>query len=151
MKTTSSQKFSKRLVQYGTLSLAMLGITDANGQIVYTDVDPDVGAVNSIYNLFIVVVFEFGLIQANNNLHIGKVASNAVMAYSSGLIYASALNINDPISSLQNWWEVPTSVQARLNYYSCNYNSKSEWCGETDKYLGLRFEIGEDTHYGWLD
>jgi len=26
----------------------------------------------------------------------------------------------------------------------------SNWCGVNDMYLGLRFKIGVDTHYGWV-
>ena len=45
MKKTTQKKHSKklanRLLKYGALSVAMAGVADASGQIVYTDVDPD--------------------------------------------------------------------------------------------------------------
>ena len=35
-----------------------------------------------------------------------------------------------------------------MNWNYCNYSS-SQWCGVTDKFLGLRFDISGITHYGW--
>ena len=33
-----------------------------------------------------------------------------------------------------------------MNYNSCSFGN---WCSVTDRYLGLRFNIGGNTHYGW--
>ena len=41
MKKITPQKLSKKLAQYGALSMAIAGVADANGQIVYTDITPD--------------------------------------------------------------------------------------------------------------
>ena len=41
MKKTTSSKLSKQLAKYGALTAAILGVADASGQIVYTDVTPD--------------------------------------------------------------------------------------------------------------
>ena len=37
-----NKKLSKRLLQYGALTTAALGISDAAGQIIYVDVEPDI-------------------------------------------------------------------------------------------------------------
>ena len=42
MKKNTSKNLTKRLAQYGTMSAAVMAGADANGQVVYTDVDPDV-------------------------------------------------------------------------------------------------------------
>ena len=42
MKKITSKNLSKRLAQYGAMSAAVMAGADANGQVVYTDVDPDV-------------------------------------------------------------------------------------------------------------
>ena len=41
MKKITSKKLSKRVAQYGAFSIAIAGMTDANGQIQYTDIVPD--------------------------------------------------------------------------------------------------------------
>ena len=52
MEKITSQKFSKKLASYGAMSMAIAGLTDASGQIVYTDVDPDfAGGVTIDYGL----------------------------------------------------------------------------------------------------
>ena len=43
MNKTTSENLSKRLKHYGALSLALAGLVDANGQIIYTPVDPSNG------------------------------------------------------------------------------------------------------------
>ena len=47
----------------------------------------------------------------------------------------------------------PLGVQIEKVAQSFSYNTFSyqgKWPGQTDKYLGLKFEIGSDTHYGWI-
>jgi len=33
-----------------------------------------------------------------------------------------------------------------LHSYNCSFGN---WCNETDKFLGLRFTVGGNIHYGW--
>ena len=42
MKKITSKNLSKRLAQYGAMSAAVMAGADANGQVVYVDLDPDV-------------------------------------------------------------------------------------------------------------
>ena len=59
--------------------------------------------------------------------------------------YPFALDFNDPISAAATW----QTHSSQIMEYQC-YRS-SQWCyGVTDKYLGLRFKIGTNTHYGWI-
>ena len=51
MKKITPQKLSKRLTQYGALSLAIAGVADASGQIIYTDINPDIGGAGVTYQL----------------------------------------------------------------------------------------------------
>ena len=41
MKKTTKKNLSNRLARYGALTVAIAGVADASGQIVYTDLDPD--------------------------------------------------------------------------------------------------------------
>jgi hypothetical protein len=41
MSKITKKNLSKRLLQYGALTSAVLGVSDAAGQMVYGDVEPD--------------------------------------------------------------------------------------------------------------
>lgn len=163
MKKTIPQKLSKRLVQYGALSLAIAGVADASGQIIYTDVNPDSDGTN-IADQFIEFDLdndgsnEFRIKHQNlfNKLEItpllgGSVLGNFMGGVSDNYKYPFALNQDAIISSLKTDW-INNYFQT-LNVSSCFYSSPSgdynNWCNVTDKYLGLRFLIGANTHYGW--
>lgn len=169
MKNTTSLKLTKKLSTYGALVAAVGGVADASGQIIYTDISPDfAGGANSeymldidndgtddfrIYNVSSSYVSNYGYSYNTNALFIEPLtASNDVLG-SGGSTYAYpfALNSGDVISS------TPTSGSWKnngfaggfnsLNYNSCDYGN---WCNLTDGYLGLRFNIGGNTHYGWV-
>lgn len=174
MKKTTSQKFSKRLVQYSALSAALAGIADASGQIVYHDLNPDVGVSNDVYSLdFDEDNFADFTIRHRDGASKGILdilpacCSNAILGnnynyYSGGAYrYPFALNAGDPISASANPFSLPRNswnsyyVYQNMDFWgSCgNPGYRSLWCGKTDKYLGLRFVIsnimGDFTHYGW--
>ncbi len=165
MKKTTPQKLSKRLSQYGALSIAIAGIADANSQIVYTDIIPDIdqddgpsyllnvnseGSLSDTINDF-EIHLDFGI-----DLKIRPLTgSNEVLGnpYSSGstfLVYPFALDEGVPISdspSMGTWFNNSYS----LGYLDLNYSSgvRGYWDNVQDKYLGLRFNIGSNIHYGW--
>ena len=161
MKKTTSENLSKRLANYGALTAAIIGTAGANGQnIIYTDVNPDFGAPGEIYfldlngdgtNDFILEHFtnsSYGKLKAfNNSSGLGNAIIGA--SVSSGYFnYPFTLSSNYTISAGNANWNANLNSQT-LNAYSCSY-SYSNWCGVTDKYLGLRFDIGGNTHYGWV-
>jgi Secretion system C-terminal sorting domain len=169
MKKTTPQKLSTRLAQYSALTVAIAGIADASGQIVYTDITPDFDqGVGIPYSLDLnndgTIDFEIYLSSSSSNLKIKPLLSaNEVLGSLSSYYYNSSnsssyylyalpyvLSNGDPISnSVYGSWINSNSYSASamdLNYSSC---SRGNWCGVTDKYLGLRFIIGEDIHYGW--
>ena len=159
MKKITSKKLSKRLLQYGALSVAALGATDAAGQIIYTDVDPDVTiAVGETFSI------DFNA-DALENMSLsnpdGLAGGNAALAFpSSGgafvgftagsYQYPNLLAEGDVIDDASGY----TSAGQRgdLNYYGCAY-SNSQWCDTViDGLLGVRFDdlINGTTHYGWV-
>ena len=167
MKKTTPQKLSKRLAQYGALSIAIAGVVDANGQIIYTDI-ADVGGQGVQYSLDLdgdgTIDFKIEhdnasssyindlLFNRNFNTQNG-VLGDAFAGPFGDYIYPFALNSGSLISGgNSNWNDVDGNMY--LNLRSCGYLTNSNWCnGEsegTDKFLGLRFEIlpGE-IHYGW--
>jgi len=81
---------------------------------------------------------------------IGAIPSNSFLGSAPSFIYPFALEQNDPIGPTQNSWFSASSSFGTMNFVSCFGGSGgSNWCGVTDKYLGLRFKIGMNTHYGW--
>ena len=150
MKKSTTKFFSKLLAQYGTLTSAILGISEANGQIVYTDIDDD-GGFQTYYRLdldnngqadFIIdhntPFLKFSPVQ----YYVGP--GNAVSAYA---IYPNVGVLDDVISSGNPSWN-SNYVNMFLNAKSCTF-SFPLWCDITDGYLKLRFLIGSETHYGW--
>jgi hypothetical protein len=158
MKKTTSSKLSKQLAKYGALTAAIAGVADASGQIIYTDVTPDfTGAGGDEYfldlnndgtNDFRI----FNTAGSSGEFYLFAqplTASNDVLASNSGNFgYPFALSSGAPISNGANFW---LNNGYSTGYLSLNYNNCSfgNWCSVTDRYLGLRFNIGGNTHYGW--
>jgi type IX secretion system substrate protein len=156
MKKTITKKISKRLAQYGALTVAIAAVSNASGQIIYTDVDPDFGGDGLNFQLDL---DNNGVIDYDIDHRPGTSTANAIRVLNSeynailGLNfggnynYPFALNYSDVISSGASTW-IYHSVLQTLNWNSCSYTN-SQWCGVTDKYLGLEFHIGGAVHYGW--
>lgn len=166
MKKITPQNLSKRLAKYGTLSLAIAGLADANGQIIYTDVDPDSDGTTNLNNVPINIDLdndtfpEFDIrLQLTVNLYANPLQAGAsIFGNPNG---GSVGNYNYPFALNSGYIIGPyayTSDRAWISntgqtmvYNNClsegsDYN---QWCTVTDKYLGLRFDIGGNTHYGW--
>ncbi|MGM5468691.1 T9SS type A sorting domain-containing protein [Flavobacteriaceae bacterium LMO-SS05] len=158
MKKTTHKNLSKRLVKYGALSVALAGLTDVNGQIVYTD-PPDSGGSDYLIDLNGDFNDDFKIIYKSsvNALGIQAIGSyNAVLgSESNSFQYPFALSNNAIISSAQTTW-INGSFQL-MNQNSCAFPiSNKQWCDVTDKYLGLKLFVdggpgsaNDKTYYGW--
>lgn len=158
MKKTTSSKLSKRLAKYGALTAAIAGVADASGQIVYTDVTPDFAGVGGdeyfldIDNNGTDDFRIFNVVGSSGELYLFAqplTASNDVLASNSDYYgYPFALSSGAPISNGTSFWlnNGYSSGNLSLNYQACSFGN---WCSVTDRYLGLRFNIGGNRHYGW--
>jgi Secretion system C-terminal sorting domain len=156
MKKNTSKTLSKRLLQYGALSAAVLGVADASGQVVYTDIDPDV--VLDVGGDYIVDFTGTGEENVTISNADGLAGGNAALAFpssggafvgfeSAGFQYPSLLAENDVIDGTTL---TADGVRGDLNYYGCAY-SNSQWCDTVvDGYLGVKFTFDGNTHYGWV-
>jgi len=156
MKKITSKKISKRLAQYAALTVAIAGVSNASGQIIYTDVDPDFGGDGLNYQLDL---DNNGIMDYDIDHRPGASTANAIRVFNSeynailGLNaggnynYPFALFYSDAISNGASTW-IYHSVLQTLNWSSCSYTN-SQWCGVTDRYLGLQFHIDGALHYGW--
>ncbi|WP_082332027.1 T9SS type A sorting domain-containing protein [Mangrovimonas xylaniphaga] len=146
MKTPTSSNLPKRIVQYSAMAMTLMSSTNVLGQIVYTDIDPDITTPN--YNLDLnndsTDDFQFDISDSLETwVNIQPQNSNAVLGgYGPWYGSPNVLNNGQVISSGQSAW-----ITAGI--FMCN-GSWGYWCGKTDKYVGLRFKIGLNTHYGWV-
>ncbi|OMP30591.1 T9SS type A sorting domain-containing protein [Mangrovimonas sp. DI 80] len=145
MKTQASSNLSKSIAQYSAMALALNGSTNVLGQIVYTDVDPDI--TGTFYNLNtnndntndfqIQMVFPWG-----NIVYLQTLNTNSFMGTENGYNWISTtpLDIGQAISSGQNWFQ-------GNGFIAGGYSTS---IATPNKYVGLRFKLGSNTHYGWV-
>ncbi len=156
MKKTTHKNLSKRLVKYSALSVALAGLTEVNGQIVYSG-PINLGGTDYVIDLNNDAINDFKIIYigTQNALGFQQYGSyNAVLGSSVGSFqYPFGLNNSAIISSSQNTW-MNGSFQP-MNQNSCAFPN-NQWCDGSDKYLGLRLYVdlgpgpGPDkTYYGW--
>lgn len=166
MKKTTSKNLSKRLKHYGALSLAVAGVAGVNGQIVHHIVGSEGdGSSDYFLNLNPIdgitpggvadAIDDFRIIEgfvpsysSRGSVRLEVLNSNAVLGSVSGFVYPFALEPGYVVSNgLSNWQNIQFQT---LDFYSClSGYGNSNWCGKINKYLGLRFDISGNTHFGW--
>lgn len=101
MKKTTPEKMSKRLAKYGALTLAIAGVADVSGQIIYTDVIPDfVGGSTDFLtidfdgdNIDDITILQTTSASGSEGVKFEALAGNGAIASGSlGFYYASNLN-----------------------------------------------------------
>ncbi len=156
-----------RIKKYGTMAAAVTAVaavSDADAQVMYTDINPDetYSTHGDSYDLDLNgdAIIDFQILQATSGYNS---AYNAVLAfpnsaYSTNNIMGSlfysvipmpyALNAGTPIGASGNF---PSGAYS-TNFLAYVYQGTgvyANWNGQSDKYLGLRFDISGSTHYGW--
>ncbi len=167
------KELREKLVKYASAAAAVSGVAGVNAQIVYTDVtdltiDDDHNANGfSLVGLDLNNDMTYDFILGSRDtsyLYQGTTpvdlkwslaapysSGNAIAIDSSS--YALALNNGNNIDNTLNWSTGTNS--ARMNIWinvasGANSYSYGNWNGVTDKYLGLRFQAGGSTYYGWV-
>ncbi|MBC8048161.1 MAG: T9SS type A sorting domain-containing protein [Fimbriimonadaceae bacterium] len=176
----------KKLTAYSTLAITFMAISsDADAQVIYTDIDPDIiltengdrtgididndGTNNLLFkknNIDASFTYPYG--EYTLNIQYGlkftraePAPGNSLLAtYGSyGYAYPSVLNAGDLIDGKQNWLSVTSQIMGRniiIDFtsesgfsYQLNY-LYGYWEAETtDKYLGVKININDNTFYGW--
>ncbi len=160
-----SKSLTKKLSKYGALSAAIAGIADASGQVVFTNITPDFVGTDVFVGLDLNNdgTFDFILGEGTNGNYViidayQNAAGNSWLgSQPGGYNYPFALGNGVTISSGQaTWFAGDTDIGSMYNFVgTLNFNScysgagASNWCGVTDRFLGLRFTVGADVHYGW--
>jgi hypothetical protein len=168
--STLQQKLKSYSAVAGAVAATAV-VTDANAQIVYTDVNPDLtvtatstGAgfnldldnngvvdfvVGAVSGIFTYTSSSGGTMQFPYNLAFAYTAAPTtnMMDTIAPDGFTVAHNTNDNISAVNLW---DNSGQFTLGYDFTTVSAVyGQWPGATDKYLALKFDIGGTTHYGW--
>jgi hypothetical protein len=155
-----AKPFAKQLAQYGVLSAIMAAGTNADGQIIYTDENPNfVGGNTSQYFLDlnndgdddfrIYGHHAYGNGYSSIGLAVQPLGSsnisNGIMT-DNGDHYALALSAGEAINNTGNFNSSTNGVT--MNVQSGDICAGA-WCDATDKFIGFQFKIAGVIHYGW--
>lgn len=163
------KKNNFKLDRYAALAGAFLGTAAAaDAAIVYTDVDPDVVVSNADFLIDMdsdgitdfrisqygyssssygyVYGSNFAALYGNSSANYGFVAPAG--GFSSLLVDAlpagASIGSSSPITTNTFATIGAASLSSSFSY------AYGVWAGETDKYMGVSFEIAGATHYGWI-
>lgn len=147
---------------YSGMAAAFLAVAnESQGQIVYTDIDPDVSLNNDQYPIDFdgdgttdITIFHQGVILDDITVNFaffdGEVIGSIVDTY---YVYGDVLLFGDPIGPGNPNWQTNSQYYGYLGAVVTYYGYQSEsgpWLGETG-YLGVRF-TGQDgqARYAWV-
>jgi hypothetical protein len=157
------KNLQKRISKYTAVAGAVVSAAGAQAQVVYTDVNPDYSHDAPQNNGLAVYPLDLNndqtidfIIASRDTVTTATVrftlaapygAGNAVAGENpAGYDYALALDINSMVDSTLNWIEATNTMAYNVN---TNNPYNENWNGVTDKYLGLKFVVAGNTHYGW--
>jgi hypothetical protein len=159
-------KFDNRLKTYASIAAAIVAAGTADAQVVYTDITPDhlLNSFPSSFNIDLdgnaVNDYTLQMTQPFSSMHKFTLVPNtsnsfvaSTTAYGS---YVAALNQGVSINASANFQSFGfLRYMAKFTSFytggSTYMYTKGNWTGShTDKYIGLRFKIGSNTHYGWV-
>jgi hypothetical protein len=166
-KTSTLQQRLKAYSAFAGAVAATAGASDANAQIIYTDVTPDatVDMTTTTYNLdldnngtvdfvfgFYAGVYNYGTMSFPYNLtyvYTASATTNKVDTLGSASDdFPIVHNSGDAIAPT-NGWSGSGAWLLGYAFTSLPYSS-GNWLGQTDKYLAVEFAIGTNIHYGWV-
>jgi hypothetical protein len=149
----------KKFARYAAAAAGVVGATSASGQVVYTDVDPDLTSSGTnavpldmdndasidyvIQGLDTVVGSTYSI---SSIAPYGTAGNEIGGSVPSGYNYALALSAGDMIDASVNWIAASNTMSYKVDG-AFPYNEN--WNAVTDKYLALRFNSGGNQYYGW--
>ena len=155
-----TSSLSKNLVGYAALAASFGAVADANGQVVYVDIEPDFEASNGMFESFELDFDENGindLILTGNplgNRFNGIGAEGFVFYYFSSLAYLIKLPLESIVGTNPSSYYLGfvDGIIPMRNLYgpsSCA-SYAGDWCEAKDEYAGFRFIIDDEYRYGWI-
>ncbi|MFC4722346.1 hypothetical protein ACFO5O_08435 [Geojedonia litorea] len=162
MKKNTSQKLPKRLSNYGALSLAIAGITNASDQIIYTDIPDEIVSSGNVFYLDVNndSYSDIILLAYNSSTY-----TKAAFCLPGGYSYSGGNRISKIVGlNPGNYFYYPSNMSkgevinpandtfygfGQLNIEGCA-GSRSQFCDGQDGYVGLHMKVGSSTYYGWV-
>lgn len=161
------QSLTKKIAAYTGAAGAFIAFAgNAEAQIVYTDVTPDVTLDAINYDSYAIdfnsdanIDFEIGTsiyistFTSSSLTYTYTFMSAGIVPYSSAFgiqgsgAFATALNLNDSINAFQIFTANPSIWNLGYTY---GFGANGNFPGYGDKYIGVKFLIGANTHYGWI-
>lgn len=156
----------RKLNAYAAAAGAIAVAGTASAQVNYTDINPDTIVHDSVYYdldmdnngqpemRFETVTYTGSSVTVNlAQVQLQGDTNNAIIGslYYGMYPFPYSMNNGDSISSTNTNWH-NANVNAGLQYLGVVAGSYTycNWLGVSDKYLGVRFKIGANTHYGWV-
>ncbi|MBE0641085.1 MAG: T9SS type A sorting domain-containing protein [Bacteroidales bacterium] len=157
---TEKKGLEQKIKAYSMAATAILAVQPAAGAIVYTDLVPD-STYSGANADFLLDLNNDGVDDFNIQFTVGTASrsvrvlpsmGNEVLGSSGGAyFYPFVLNLNDPIGGGQTAWNgTINGGYLTLAWLYTTGGTYGNWFGATNKYMGLRFKIGTDWHYGWV-
>ncbi len=165
MKKKSTHLTTNRLAAYSAMATAFMVVgSDANAQIVYTDIPDETVDIGELYSLdvnddgaldflFQVVettggVWSFGRVFGDSSYYSIGGSSNAVIGYAGPILpYGSALDSGDPIGPGGDFFYTTGNQVFLASVYSgITYG---DFADAGEKFLGMQFVVDGNLHYGW--
>lgn len=168
MKTKNST-LSNKIKSYSALAGSLIAVgTTAEGQVVYTDVSPDLTFnTGGIYNLDLNNdgITDFSLQQRSGTIYsfftynaVGVQPEKAINAVDTlGSAAAHAVGAGFSVDGTLNWVDStamaaqfpPTAAVLGADAPAAGY-SLGNFLGQSGKFLPLRFDVSGTTYYGWV-
>lgn len=159
-----------KLKAYSAMAAALTAGTAAlNAEVVYTDIDDVTIGLGEAFELDIDgdgtmdFIFAASSLTGSNGTWsfasgFGSVSSLGIGGPSNQMVgtvgpyypYASDLNAGDLIDAAQSFLSYPSLGNVAViasNFYGSTYGN---FPGQGPKFLGVKFDIGGDLHYGWV-
>jgi hypothetical protein len=162
------QRLNSYALAAGAAGVGMLALTQpAEARIVYTPADKNIephSRVDLDLNHDGIVDFSFKDFRTTNSFGSGtgrlsvfpERKTNGIRGHSvSGQAYASALLPREQIGPKKHFLSRAGMMATSRNYQGPAYRSRTSgvctgaWAGVSNRYLGLKFTIQGETHFGW--
>jgi len=153
MKKINKTRIKDNLSRYGSLAIAITGISESNAAIIYTDISPDfTGGGNSQYDID---MNNDGISEFNFYAY-SYIYSSSIYRYlavfdntNNGGILRNYSNYSYALA-LSNGSTIGNTGSFGASLYLVASSSSGNWSNVNDKFLGVTFQINGNTHYGWI-
>ena len=160
MKKNTKTKIGKQLIKYSALSMALVSVAEASGQIVFTDVDPDFSSASGESfaidfdgngtNDVTILRDEKTFVNSGNEITAPRIIldTETIAFENNGYTYTSNLPQGESISPNGDFLSMGDVCVGYGYVYSFCHDYQDN---SGDSIVGIRFDLEGNTHYGWIE